>query len=180
MMVLITGARMLTRTRLTRRSSRPASRAAERHAVSWRTFIESDPRMSAGTQIVRNFVSELKRRGLTVSGTGVSRNVWKVTGALGSRQVNCLLYVKGRGEAPYRWGVTANVIARLSAQTLQWNTVLLYESKDTGYFLTSANVLHCIQSVGPLGADGDYKPAPGSYLNTATPFSSFPALLALL
>lgn len=36
MMVLITGARMLTRTRLTRRCSRPASRAAERQVVRWK------------------------------------------------------------------------------------------------------------------------------------------------
>jgi hypothetical protein len=94
--------------------------------------------------------------------------------------VNCLLYVKGRSGAPYRWGVTANVIARLRGQTLPWNIVLLYESKDTGYFLTSGDVLHCIQSVWPLGADGDYKVATGSYLSRAAPFSSFPALLALL
>src|SRR5437588_8846375 len=110
----------------------------------------------------------------------MSHNVWKVTGALASRDVSCLLYVKGRDEAPYRWGVTANVVARLKGQTLSWNTVLLYESRDTGYFLTSGDVLYCIQKVWPLGADGDYKPATGTYLSRATPFSSFPALLALL
>lgn len=136
--------------------------------------------MSAGAQIVRNFVSELRKRGFTVAGTGMSQNVWKVTGTIGSHQVNCLLYVKGRSEAPYRWGITANVVARLKGQTLPWNTVLLYESKDTGYFLTSADVLHCIRSVWPLAADGDYKPAAGSYLSRATPFTSFSALLALL
>ncbi len=136
--------------------------------------------MSAGSQIVRGLVSELIKGGLAVAGAGVSHNVWRVTGALASRHVNCLLYVKGRAEAPYRWGVTANVVARLQGQTLPWNTVLLYEKRDTGYFLTSGDVLHCIRSVWPLGADGDYKPATGSYLSRASHFSSFSALLALL
>src|SRR5437016_1999694 len=101
--------------------------------------------MSTGQQIVRGFVSELTKHGLAVAAAGMSHNVWKVTGAVASRQVSCLLYVKGRAEAPYRWGVTANVVARLKGQTLSWNTVLLYESRDTGYFLTSGDVLYCIK-----------------------------------
>src|SRR2546425_764211 len=119
--------------------------------------------MPTGFQIVRGFVSELTKRGLTATSTGVSQNVWRATGTIGSRRLDSLLYVKGRAESPYRWGVTANVVARLRGQSVPWNTVLLYESKDMGYFLSSAYVLRCIKGVWPLGADGDYKPAVGSY-----------------
>ena len=136
--------------------------------------------MTPGARIVREFVSALRKRGLTVRTSGVSQNVWRVTGALDSRKLDCLLYAKGRGETPYRWGVTANVVTRLKGQAVPWSTVLLYESKDTGYFLTSADTLYCVRTVWPLGADGDYKPAAGSYLSKATPFTSFHGFLSLL
>ena len=87
---------------------------------------------------------------------------------------------KGRGETPYRWGVTANVLERLNAQSLPWTTVLLYESKDNGYLLTSTDTLYCAQSIWPLGTDGDYKPGAGSYLSRATVFSSVNGFLGLL
>lgn len=56
MMVLIAGARMLTRPRLTRRSSGPASRAAERHAVR-RSLLE---RGTLGRLLVRGRSATLK------------------------------------------------------------------------------------------------------------------------
>ncbi len=136
--------------------------------------------MNAGAQIVSSFVAELRKRGLTVTGSGLSQNVWKVTGMARSRRLDCLVYVKGRGEPPLRWGVTANVVDRLKGQSFPWSVILLHESKDTGYFLSSAEVLRCIRSVWPLGADGDYKPGAGSYLSGATSFSSVAACLALL
>ncbi len=136
--------------------------------------------MTTGAQIVRNFLSALRASGLTVAPSGISQNVWRVTGSVDSRHLDCLLYVKGRAEAPYRWGVTANVIGRLKGQSRPWKTVLLYERKDTGYLLSSVDTLYCANSVWPLGADGDYKPAAGSYLSRAATFGSINAILALL
>lgn len=124
--------------------------------------------MSTGAQIVAEFVSALvKVPGLSVARSGVSQNVWELDGS-----AQCLLYVKGRGEAPYRWGVTANVVERLKREKRKWFTVLLYESKDTGYLLSSADVLYYIKNVWPLGGDGDYKPASGTYLSRNAPFTS--------
>ena len=125
--------------------------------------------MSTGAQIVADFVSAFgKVAGLSVTRSGISQNVWELDGS-----VQCLLYVKGRGEAPYRWGVTANVVERLKKQKRKWFTVLLYESKDTGYLLSSTDVLYYIKNVWPLGDDGDYKPASGTYLSRNAPFTSF-------
>jgi hypothetical protein len=125
--------------------------------------------MAPGAQIVADFVAALRGvPGVTVARTGLSSNVFELTGP-----VHCLLYVKGRAETPYRWGVTANVISRLKAQAQDWQVVLLYEAKDSGYLLAAEDVLHYIGRVWPLGADGDYKPAPGSYLSRNSPFKSF-------
>lgn len=132
--------------------------------------------MSTGAQIVADFAAALSRAsGLTVTRGGASRNVWQVEG-----DAQCLLYIKGRGEAPYNWGVTAKVVERLQGKKQQWFTVLLFESKDSGYLLSSADVLYYIKHVWPLAADGDYKPATGTYLSHNVPFHSFEEFLRVL
>ena len=110
--------------------------------------------MATGSQIVTDFVSTLgKTPGVTVTHSDISQNVFEVDG-----RFSCLLYVKGRGEVPYTWGVTANVVERLKQQKQRWFTVLLYESRNTGYFLPSADVTHyMMEKVWPLALDGDYK-----------------------
>ncbi len=124
--------------------------------------------MSTGAQIVADFVSALRKvTGLSVARSGISQNVWELDGS-----AQCLVYVKGRAAAPYRWGVTANVLERLKRDKRKWFTVLLYERKDTGYLLSAADVLYYATNVWPLGADGDYKPASGSYLSRNRPFES--------
>lgn len=102
----------------------------------------------------------------------ISQNVVELRGA-----ATCLIYVHGRANAPYRWGVTNNVLTRLRRQKLPWFVVLLHDGAQTGYVLSAAEVAHCTESVWPLGADGDYKPAVGSYLALGTHFLSLGAFL---
>lgn len=129
--------------------------------------------MSNGYTIVRDFVHTLgSAPRLSVRHSLLSRNVVDVTG-----RINCLLYVKGRGAAPYRWGVTANVVTGLYRQSRQWFVVLLHETAATGYLLTPRQVAHNIANVWPLAKDGDYKPSPGTYLEASTTFSSFKEFL---
>jgi len=125
--------------------------------------------MATGEQIVNDFVVALRALpGVNVARTSISRKVFDLSGP-----TSCLLYVKGRAESPYRWGVTANVVSRLKAQGKLWYVILLYESKETGYLLSSGDVSHYMGGVWPRGADGDYKPAPGDYLARNSPFKSF-------
>jgi hypothetical protein len=114
-----------------------------------------------GTQLVTNFLKELNTlQGINVSKSSISRNVFKF------RYHNkSLLYIKGRAQKPYRWGVTANVIDRLHEQPIKWYVILLFESHEKGYLLNSQDVDYYIKNVWPLGQDGDYKPATGSYLS---------------
>jgi hypothetical protein len=125
--------------------------------------------MATGAQIVTDFVAALRGLpGVTVGSSSLSRNVFQFSGPR-----TCLLYIKGRAESPYRWGVTTNVVSRLKAQEQDWHVVLLYESKETGYFLSANDVAYYVDRIWPIGADGDYKPAPGSYLARNSPFKSF-------
>ncbi len=125
--------------------------------------------MSTGAQIVADFVSALENSpGLSIVRSTISHNVWIIGGS-----THCLIYVKGRTAAPYRWGIIANVVHRLEAQNRKWFAVLLYESKETGYLLSAIDVRHYIKVAWPRGIDGDYKPAPGTNLAHNHPFSSF-------
>ena len=117
--------------------------------------------MAKGTEIVKKFIQALNsRNGVSVLRTPISRNVFEYSG-----RKKVLLYVKGRAQEPYRWGVTKNVIQRLRNESKPWIVVLLLDSHEKGYLLTSRDTDHYINDdVWPLGADGDYKPATGSYL----------------
>jgi len=86
--------------------------------------------------------------------------------------INSLLYIKARAEEPLRWGVTANVIKKLQAQSIPWAVVLLYVSENTGYILSPGDVNYYTNGIWAIGADGDYKPSPGSYLTKNKPFHS--------
>jgi hypothetical protein len=121
-----------------------------------------------GNKIVADFADVVgKRPGLAMTRTSISRNVFELTGP-----INCLLYLKARAEYPLRWGVTSNVLDRLKQYNKPWVVVLLYVSYKTGYLLSSSDVEHYTKNIWALGADGDYKPSPGSYLANNKPFHS--------
>lgn len=128
----------------------------------------------SGSQIVSHFISKLSTRSNTevTRESSVSRNVFKF-----ENNSDALIYVKGRACEPHKWGVTKNVVARLKSQPVQWFVVLLYDSPTTGYLLTEKDVDNYIAGVWPLGADGDYKPATGTYLENNSPFDSIDLFL---
>jgi len=121
-----------------------------------------------GDQIVADLIQAVSAQAeLNMSSSPISRNVFEMTGLM-----SCLLYVKARSQSPWRWGVTANVLNRLKAQTKPWSVVLLMGSHDVGYLLSSGAVNYYTRNVWPLGADGDFKPATGSYLEQNSRFST--------
>lgn len=121
-----------------------------------------------GTQLVLDFVHGLNgQMDIKIKGIAISKNIFEFNG-----KRNCLLYIKGRAGYPYRWGVTANVIDRLRAQPKNWMVILLFEAYNHAFLLSVNDVEYYIKKVWPLGADGDYKPAWGSYLSKNTPLYS--------
>jgi len=102
-----------------------------------------------------------------------------------SRSINCLIYFKvisKKSYNSYKWGVTANRIDELKKSDMKWVLVLLYESASTGYFITAEDVNRYLSlSIWPLGKDGDYKVATGSYLQfNNIPFQPFSEFLNFL
>jgi hypothetical protein len=100
--------------------------------------------------------------------TPKNKSVYELSGKL-----NCFLSLHYISYPPYRWGVTANVIEKLMNQSKPWAVVLFFDSPETGYLLSSSEVIYYIKNVWPLADDGDYKPAaPGSYLADSKTFNS--------
>ena len=126
-------------------------------------------------QILNNFISQLQQYG---NAKGFSVDIWKGTRRKSRNiieivgTINCLIYIKVRSEEPYRWGVTKNRIEELNKSGKKWCLVLLYESPNSGYFLT-ADEVNRYRGIWPLGIDGDYKVAIGTYLKYNIPFNSF-------
>lgn len=124
--------------------------------------------INKGIQIVSDFVQSINHQAaFSAKRTSISRQVFKI-----EAPINCLIYVKSRSAEPFKWGVTANVINQLNNQDLPWYVILLFLSHETGYLLSSNDVEYYIRNVWPLAADGDYKPAKGSYLHRNDPFNS--------
>lgn len=135
--------------------------------------------MTHGAAIVQKFIRAIAQDPLSLSGSGISRNVWRLEGRVERTEVRGLLYVKGRAAPPLKWGVTGTVVERLQAQRSPWMLVLLHETHDCGYLLRDKEVIERIQgSVWPLGRDGDYKPAAGRYLANAGHFTSLQEFLS--
>lgn len=125
-------------------------------------------------QILSEFISLIRQTGETKAFRCQSwfRGTRRMNLVELSGSINCLVYIKVRSEEPYRWGVTMNRIEELRQSGKDWIIVLLYETPETGYLLTSNDVNRYL-SIWPLGRDGDYKVGPGSYLQFNKPFNSF-------
>lgn len=135
------------------------------------------------TQIQNDFISLLRQAGKSNdfycqpwegSTRRISANIIELSGSIG-----CLIYFKVRSEKPYRWGVTSNRINELEQSGKKWFLVLLSESPNTGYFITTKDVSRYLY-IWPLGNDGDYKVGTGSYLQFNSTFHSFPEFLKSL
>jgi len=111
--------------------------------------------MVKGAEIVTKFINTLNlRNGLSISRTQISRNVFEY-----SNELKIFLYIKGIAQRPYK-------------------VILLFESEETGYLLTSKDTLGYINNkIWPLAKDGDYKPASGSYLANNSPLYSIEAFV---
>ena len=131
-------------------------------------------------QILSEFISLIRQTGETRGFRcqswlgGTRRKSGSIVELSGS--INCLIYIhvcsKKPFKKPYSWGVTKNRIEEFRQSGKGWIIVLLYETPETGYLLTSNDVNRYL-SIWPLVSDGDYKVNSGSYLQFNRPFNSF-------
>ena len=99
-----------------------------------------------------------------------TKNIIKLDGYL-----NCLLYFKIRSGKPYRWAATKSRIEELQASGKKWFIVLLLETPNNGYLLTSKDVDRYIdEGLWPMGRDkknkNEYKISTGKTLQYNHPF----------
>jgi len=102
-----------------------------------------------------------------------TKNIIELNGSL-----NCLLYFKIRSGKPYRWAATKSRIEELQASGKKWFIVLLFETHNNGYLLTSKDVERYIdEGLWPMGRDkknkNEYKICRGKPLQNNHHFSTF-------
>ena len=134
--------------------------------------------MTNGNQIVKELVEALSAvSDLTVTPSSVSRmrKVFQLSG-----QLNGLIFLHGIAKYPHRWGITKNTMGKIKSQRKPWAVILLHDSKDTGYIISSVEAHNRIaRSLWPFH-QGDYKITEGKSLVDIPHFSSVNELLDLL
>lgn len=131
-----------------------------------------------GNQIVKELAEALSSVAeLTVTPSSISR-MQKVF-QLGGR-FSGFVYLKAIAKYPHRWGITKNTLDKIKSQHKPWAVILLHDSKDTGYFIFSAEAHKRIaKNLWPFH-QGDYKITEGKSLVGIPHFSSVKELLDLL
>ena len=99
--------------------------------------------------------------------------------AVGTKPEETLLYVKCRTVPPGFWGLTAKRIADLQATGKPWYAILLVRSCQTGYVLSSSEVVARTSSgAWTLSTDGDHKVNERTDLGSFGRTTSFDSIVA--
>ncbi len=131
-----------------------------------------------GNQLVRELKKELsKSQDFTVTQSSISKRgrVFQLHG-----KVNGFIYVHVIASRPHHWGITKNTVDKIQTQRSPWCVILLYESKNTGYVISSAQYRKRIkEGLWPF-AQGDHKISEGKSLSGIPNFSTVDELVVLL
>ena len=130
-----------------------------------------------GSELVRNLVKLLSDLpGLNVVSSGLSRmgRVYQLDG-----YVNGLIYIKAIAHPPHHWGITENTVHKIKHQRKPWCVILLYDSSNTGYVISSVEYDKRSDGLWP-DAQGDYKISSGKSLVGIPKFRRIDELLTIL
>jgi len=94
--------------------------------------------------------------------------------------LNGFIYVKTRTDHPYRWGITKNTVNNIKAKGKPWCVILLYESPNKGYVISSKDYDERAQSNLWPYAQGDYKISDGKSLVGIPTFTTVEKLFSIL
>lgn len=134
--------------------------------------------MTKGDQIAEELVEELSAvSDLTITPSYVStkHKVIELSG-----RINGLIYLKSIAKYPHHWGITKNTVDKIESQGKPWCVILLHDSKETGYFISSSEYYNrTAKKLWPF-QQGDYKITEVKSLVDIPHFSSVIELLALL
>ena len=131
-----------------------------------------------GNQLVRELIKDLSKiPDLNVTKSSISKmgRVFQLDG-----KFKGLIYVKTIASSRHYWGITKNTVDKIEIQRNPWCVILLYESKNTGYIISSAEYHKRIkEGLWPF-AQGDHKISEGKSLSGIPNFSRVDDLFVLL
>ena len=131
-----------------------------------------------GDQLIKELVNKLSAlSGISIKPSTISK-MGKVY-LLGGR-LNGHVYLKAIARYPHRWGITKNTIDKIEAANRPWCILLLHDSEDTGYVISSPEYRERVaMKLWPFH-QGDYKITEGKSLRGIPHFSFIDQLLVLL
>ncbi|MBA7631580.1 hypothetical protein ES703_39112 [subsurface metagenome] len=132
-----------------------------------------------GNQLVRELIEELSKiPNLSVTQSSISKRgrVFQLEG-----KINGFIYVHAIASSRrHYWGITKNTAKKIKAQKKPWCVILLYESKNTGYVISSAEYHKRIKEGLWPYKQGDYKISERKSLFGVPNFSKVDELVVLL
>ena len=131
-----------------------------------------------GNQLVRELKKELsKSQDFSVTQSIISKRgkVFQLHG-----KVNAFIYVHAIASRRHYWGITKNTVDKIQTQRNPWCVILLYESKNTGYVISSAEYHKRIKEGLWPYKQGDYKISEKKSLFGIPKFSTVDKLVGLL
>ena len=131
-----------------------------------------------GNQLVRELKKELsKSQDFSVTQSIISKRgkVFQLHG-----KVNAFIYVHAIASRRHYWGITKNTVDKIQTQRNPWCVILLYESKNTGYVISSAEYHKRIKEGLWPYTQGDHKISEGKSLSGIPNFSTVDELVGLL
>lgn len=114
------------------------------------------------TEVVYSNISRMKR-------------VFQLKGKL-----NGFIYAKTITHPPYRWGITKNTVDKIKNKGKPWCVILLYESPNKGFVISSKDYNEKTQSKKWPYKQGDYKISYGKSLIGIPEFKTAENLFSIL
>ncbi len=95
-------------------------------------------------------------------------------------KLNGYIYVKTRTRYPYCWGITRNTVDNIKTKGKLWCVILLYESPNKGYVISSKDYDERTQSNLWPYTQGDYKISSRKSLVRIPKFTTVEKLFSIL
>lgn len=131
-----------------------------------------------GNQIVKEFVQKLSSfNGINLKKSNLSRmgRVYELSG-----KIDCLLYIKAIAHPPHHWGITKHTVEKIETISVPWFIILLYDSPETGYVISSSEYYKKIRDHIWPDAQGDYKISEGKSLKGIPKFIEIVDVIKLI
>ena len=124
-----------------------------------------------GNQLVDNLIGNLSGfPKLTVTPLpriSSRRRVFRLDG-----EIKGIIYVKAIAHAPHYWGITKTTINNIIRQNTAWCVILLYDSEQTGYVISSKEYYNRTNKRLWPYAQGDFKISKGKSLQGIPQFKT--------